>query len=377
MAMESQGAAELPSLIFALVGKTGHGKSSTANSLSASEKFLANDDFDSVTSEVGSLVYTDVNGQQFLCLDTPGVFDTKLTVSELAARISKFTLQAPDGLDALACVIRKGRMTEEELVSIAQMEKIFGADVWEHAIVVFTHCKDTLDKLKADLAKLGDDHVLNKIILKANNRVGKIDNMTRNPRQLQDDVDHIHLLLAQVPKDTGKKYDNEAFERAREVRKEVDDKIQQATEKLQDEVKGLHTRYMRGQLSQEAYEKKVADLEREHKAFEEKRKEMEMQQAQESFETWSKVKEYACYTGMAVVGLGAAALAAPYLAPVAAFGGFGYALGKSAEMHAESKKAETAGALRDQAKFETERLREERLRDERQEKQRAEVCHIQ
>jgi hypothetical protein len=81
-------------------------------------------------------------------LDTPGVFDTKLTVPELAARISKFTLQAPEGLDALAVVIRKGRMTEEELynlTSLAQIERLFGAEVWNHAVIILTHCKDTFD----------------------------------------------------------------------------------------------------------------------------------------------------------------------------------------------------------------------------------------
>ena len=123
---------------------------STANSLSTSEKFLADDDFESITSdEVNSLEYVAGSGQRLLCLDTPGVFDTKLTVPELAVRISKFTLQAPEGLDALAVVIRKGRMTEEELTSLVQIEHLFGADVWHHAVIIFTHCKDTLDKLKA------------------------------------------------------------------------------------------------------------------------------------------------------------------------------------------------------------------------------------
>ena len=177
---------------------------STANSLSASEKFLADDDFESITSEVNSLEYVAGSGQRFLCLDTPGVFDTKLTVPELAARISKFTLQAPEGLDALAVVIRRGRMTEEELynlISLAQIERLFGAEVWNHAVTILTHCKDTLDKLKADLTKLGENHILIKIIEKAKHRVGKIDNVTRKPEQLrilQADVDHIHLLLARV-----------------------------------------------------------------------------------------------------------------------------------------------------------------------------------
>ena len=73
------------------------GKSTTANLLSTLEKFLADDDCDPVTSEVNSLEYMAGNGQKCLGLDKPGVFDTKLTVPELASRISKFTLQAPDG----------------------------------------------------------------------------------------------------------------------------------------------------------------------------------------------------------------------------------------------------------------------------------------
>jgi hypothetical protein len=40
----------------------------------------------------------------------------------------------------------------------------------------------------------------------------------------------------------------------------VDEKIKNATEGLQNEIQALHNRFMRGQLSQEAYEQKVADI---------------------------------------------------------------------------------------------------------------------
>ena len=80
---------------------------------------------------------------------------------------------------------------------------------------------------------------MNKIIEKAKHRVGKIDNMTRKPEELQADVDHIHLLLAQVSTETEKNYGNAAFERAREVRREVDEKIKNATEGL---AQPLHAR---------------------------------------------------------------------------------------------------------------------------------------
>ena len=45
----------MSSLVYALVGKTGHGKGSTASSLSASEHFLADDSLESVTSSVSAL----------------------------------------------------------------------------------------------------------------------------------------------------------------------------------------------------------------------------------------------------------------------------------------------------------------------------------
>ncbi|CAE7035052.1 Gimap9 [Symbiodinium natans] len=160
----------MPPLIFALVGKTGHGKSMTANSLSASDHFLADDGFESVTRDISSLLYTVESGQQFLCLDMPDVCDTRLALPERDTRMSKLALKAPYGLDALAFIIRKVRMTEEEFTSISQMEALFGSDVWKHAIFVFTHCAATSAKLEADLAKLGEEHILNKAIQKANGR---------------------------------------------------------------------------------------------------------------------------------------------------------------------------------------------------------------
>ena len=311
----------MPPLIFALVGKTGHGKSMTANSLSASDHFLADDGFESVTRDISSLLYTVESGQQFLCLDMPDVCDTRLALPERDTRMSKLALKAPYGLDALAFIIRKVRMTEEEFTSISQMEALFGSDVWKHAIFVFTHCAATSAKLEADLAKLGEEHILNKAIQKANGRVAKIDNNPRNQHQFKHDVECIHSLLVQVSKDTGTTYDNAAFERAREAVWEVlkDENIHKAVHKYQHEPTDLRRRFMQGQLSQEDSDTKV-------KETAQKRHEMEVQHARESFENWGDaVKQYACYAGLAGFGLGCAVVASPYLVPFAGMAAVGYA----------------------------------------------------
>ena len=96
---------------------------------------------------------------------------------------------------------------------------------------------------------------------------------------------------------------------------------------------------MHGQLSQGAYEQKVADIEKKKEDFEEKRQQMELEQAKQSFERWEGVKQFAAYTGLVVVGSAAVAGAAVALAPVicgAAFcGGLGIATGAAAKPNKE------------------------------------------
>ncbi|CAE7658827.1 Gimap9 [Symbiodinium necroappetens] len=335
----------MSSLVYALVGKAGHGKSSTANSLSASEHFLADDSLESVTSSVSSFEYTTVTGQTLVCLDLPGAVDPK----ELAAK-------TPSGLDALACVIRKGRLTDEALASISQLEVLFGQHFWAHAVIVFTHCTCDLDRLKSDLTKLGEDHVLNKVIKRSNNRVAKIDNMTRNAEQLTADVDYIHQLLAQVSTDTRKKYEIVAFTRAREATLEA--QIETAFRQNDADLQALKNRCLQGLVSHEDFEKKAQELKECHELLRQLRRDIELEQAQRSFEGWERVKQFACYTGIATVGIGVAAAAAPKLAPTALCCVAGYAFVKHAE-------ASTAKARADHCRHDALRFREERLRVER------------
>ncbi|CAE7339634.1 IAN10 [Symbiodinium sp. CCMP2456] len=274
----------MSSLVYALVGKTGHGKSSTANSLSASEHFLAHDSLESVTSSVSSFEYTTVTGQTLLCLDLPGAVDPKLTLPELAAI-------SPSGLDALACIIRKGRLTDEAMASISQMEMLFGQEVWAHAVIVFTHCICDLDKLMSDLAKLGEDHVLNKVIKKSNNRVAKIDNLTRDAEKLKTDVDYIHQLLSQVSTETRKKYEIElAFPRAQEAR--LDAQIEAAWRQKDAELEDLRSRFLQRHVSHEDFEKKAQELNEYLELLKQLRRDRELEQAQKSCEGWERVKQF-------------------------------------------------------------------------------------
>ena len=255
-------------------------------------------------------------------------------------------------------------MTDEALVAMSQIEVLFGQDVWAHAVIVFTHCICDLDKLKSDLTKLGEDHVLNKVIQKSNSRVAKIDNMTRNHEKLKADVDFIHQLLGQVSTDTGKKYEFVAFARAREAM--LDAQIETQWRQTDANLEAWRSRFLRGLVSPGDFETKVQELKEYQKLLEQLRHDRELEQSQKSREGWERVKQFACYTGIAAVGLGVAVAAAPYVARTAVCGVAGYAFSKHAE-------CSTAQARADQSRHEAERLREERLRDERQGKESG--CH--
>ncbi|XP_008433575.1 GTPase IMAP family member 7-like [Poecilia reticulata] len=157
-----------------VLGKTGAGKSSLANTLLGENVCKPDDSAVSGTSQCQAESRT-VNGRSIKLIDTPGFFDTIRSEEVMKEEIMKCMIETAPGPHVFMIVLKVDKYTKQEIEIINKLTEYFSDEALKFTIVLFTHGDQLLEGTTIEQF-VSESPDLNELVKKCGNRCNVIDN---------------------------------------------------------------------------------------------------------------------------------------------------------------------------------------------------------
>nr|XP_020444894.1 GTPase IMAP family member 7-like [Monopterus albus] len=222
-----------------ILGKTGAGKSSLANTTFGEDVFRVYDSSNSGTRECKAVTNT-INGRNITLIDTPGLFDTNRSEEEMKPAILKCLMECAPGPHAFLIVLKVEKFTEQEKAVIDKISKHFGEKVFRYSTIVFTH-GDQLSDGKTIKDFVYQNELMRDLVKKCGDRCHVIDNKYWKDKpqgEYRSNKFQVAQLLNTIDKmveNNGGYYTNEMLQRVKEIKQQEGENIRQSSPNMTKE----------------------------------------------------------------------------------------------------------------------------------------------
>ncbi|XP_028260959.1 GTPase IMAP family member 7-like [Parambassis ranga] len=132
-----------------LLGKTGTGKSSLANTIFEEALFKTNS-FDDPKKCFSQSETKSVNGQSITLIDSPGFLHPGRSEVDMKLQMVECSIQCAPGPHVFLIVLKVEKFTEHQRKVITKIQESFSEEAFRHAVVVFTHGDQLPDDMKIE-----------------------------------------------------------------------------------------------------------------------------------------------------------------------------------------------------------------------------------